>query len=73
MRLPFDDRSFDRFVATYVLDLLRPDDVRELVSEAHRVLEPEGRLCLASLTRGRAGVAHLVTSAWDWVASRRPC
>jgi ubiquinone/menaquinone biosynthesis C-methylase UbiE len=72
MRLPFDDRSFDRVVATYVLDLLSPDDSRELLAEAHRVLQPEGRLCLASLTRGRSGAPRRLTKTWEWVAARRP-
>lgn len=72
MRLAFDDRSFDRLVATYVLDLLNPHDARELLAEAYRVLQPQGRLSLASLTHGRAGAARLVTNIWEWVASRRP-
>ena len=72
MRLAFDDGSFDRFVATYVLDLLSPHDARELLAEARRVLQPEGRLCVASLTHGRAGTGHLATEIWDWVAPRHP-
>ena len=72
MRLPFADRSFNRFVTTYVLDLLSPDDAGELLAEAHRVLELEGRLCLASLTHGSAGAARLLTKTWDWVTAHRP-
>lgn len=72
MRIPFDAGSFDRFLATYVLDLLSPDDSRELLAGAQRVLEPGGRLCLASLTHGRAGAARLVTRALSWTAARRP-
>lgn len=72
MGLPFAAGSLDRFVATYVLDLLSPGDARELLAEAHRVLEPGGRLCLASLTHGRAGAARLITTAVSWAVSRRP-
>ena len=44
MRLDFDEASFDRVVSTYVLDLLSPFDAPALVADAHRLLEPCGRL-----------------------------
>ena len=44
--------SCDRFVSNYVLDLLSPADMAQLLSEAHRLLVAEGRLYLVSLTRG---------------------
>lgn len=48
--------SFDRFVSTYVVDLLSEDDIRAVIAEAGRLLERGGLLCLASLTRsGPAG------------------
>jgi ubiquinone/menaquinone biosynthesis C-methylase UbiE len=37
-RISEPDRSFDRFVSTYVFDLLAPDFIDQLLSEAHRVL-----------------------------------
>lgn len=64
-RLDFPDASFDRFVSTYVLDILSPSDVRAVLDEAHRVLAPGGRIGLISLTRGEQGFARLLTSAWD--------
>ena len=45
--------SVDRFVSTYVLDLLLPGEIRSLLKEAHRVLAQYGRLGVVSLTRGR--------------------
>jgi ubiquinone/menaquinone biosynthesis C-methylase UbiE len=56
--------SFDRFVSNYVLDLLSLADMVQLLSEAHRLLVAEGRLCLMSLTRGVTPLARLVT--WTW-------
>ena len=70
--IPADDGQFDRFVSTYVLDLLSPADGRALVAEAHRVLAPEGRLCLASLTRGLTTSSRLVTGAWERLWRLRP-
>jgi cyclopropane fatty-acyl-phospholipid synthase-like methyltransferase len=56
--------SYDRFVSTYVADLLSASDLAALFSEAHRLLMPEGRLCLVSLTTGTSLFSRLVTSAW---------
>jgi ubiquinone/menaquinone biosynthesis C-methylase UbiE len=72
MLLPFPEASFDRFVSTYVLDLLSPGDAQELLAEAGRVLTPDGRLCLASFTHGTSGLARPLTTALGWLAARRP-
>lgn len=72
LRLPFADGTFDRFVATYVLDLLSPDDIRLVLEEAHRLLAPGGLLCLASLTAGATRPARLLTRAWQALWSSRP-
>jgi ubiquinone/menaquinone biosynthesis C-methylase UbiE len=72
LRLPFPDGAFDRFVATYVLDLLGPDDIRLVLEEAHRLLTPGGLLCVAGLTAGATRPARLVTRAWRALWSFRP-
>jgi cyclopropane fatty-acyl-phospholipid synthase-like methyltransferase len=59
-----DFGSFDRFVSTYVVDLLSTSDIAALFSEAHRLLIQEGRLCLVSLTHGTSTFSRLVTSTW---------
>ena len=64
--------SYDRFVSTYVADLLSDSDIALLLSEAHRLLIPEGHLCLVSLTHGATGVARLVTGLWTRVHARWP-
>ena len=56
--------SCDRFVSTYVVDLLSTSDIAALFSEAHRLLIPGGRLCMVSLTKGTSLFSRLVTSAW---------
>jgi ubiquinone/menaquinone biosynthesis C-methylase UbiE len=72
LHLPYADGSFDRFAATYVLDLLNPDDIQLVLEEAHRLLAPDGLLCLASLTTGATRPARLLTRAWQAVWSLRP-
>jgi SAM-dependent methyltransferase len=63
---------YDRFVSTYVADLLSDFDIALLLSEAHRLLIPEGHLCLVSLTHGATEVARLVTGLWTRVHAQWP-
>lgn len=72
MRLPAPDQSHDRFVATYVLDLLSIDDARQLLREAHRILVPGGLLCVASITPGRTRLARLVMGSWKRLGDLSP-
>jgi len=71
--LPVPDGSFDRFVATYVLDLLDSDYARRILDNAHRLLLPGGRLCLSSLTSGQSRVGRAVARAWSalWLFAPR--
>lgn len=66
------DESFDRVVSTYVLDLLSVEEIRRMIAEAHRVLVPGGRLCLASCTPGRSTASRILTGLWSRVQSARP-
>lgn len=72
MALEAADRSCDRFVAAYVLDLLNDGDCRDLIAEARRILVPDGRLCLAGLTHGVTKVSRLVSRAWTRVHAVNP-
>ncbi len=71
-RLDLPDACVDRFLSTYVLDLLGAEDIRTLLSEAHRVLEPGGRLGLASLTRGTTLASKLVMKGWTLLRRMSP-
>jgi ubiquinone/menaquinone biosynthesis C-methylase UbiE len=64
--------SYDRLVSAYVLDLLSEDDIRAVVSAAHRLLRPGGLLALVSLTHGSTGLARLIEEAWMALHSWRP-
>ncbi len=70
--LPLADRSVDRFLSTYVFDLLAEDDIRRLLDEARRVLLPGGRLCLAGLGHGTTLRSRLVSGAWSLVHAVAP-
>ena len=64
--------GFDRFVATYVLDLLSRRDMKTLLAEAHRILVPGGLLCLVSLTDGMSGLERVVSRIWRRIYAFRP-
>lgn len=66
------DNSFDRFVSTYVLDLMSEDSIKYVLGEAHRILKSKGKLCLVSLTRGDSPVNRVVTGIWNSLYSWRP-
>ncbi len=70
--LPGADGEYDRFVATYVLDLLSDEHARALLTEAHRLLAPSGLLCLAGLTEGVTPAGRVVSRAWGALAQRWP-
>ncbi len=58
------DGTFDRFISTYVFDLLSDDEIKAVLSEAHRVLKPDGLLGVASLTNGQSPISRLVSTMW---------
>jgi ubiquinone/menaquinone biosynthesis C-methylase UbiE len=70
--IPVGDKSIDRFVSTYVLDLLPQADVQKVLEEARRVLQGDGLLCLASITSGITFLSRIVMDTWQWIFSRNP-
>lgn len=70
--LPYADYAFDRFVATYVLDLLPPPAINHMLTEAHRMLRSNGKLCLVSSTEGVTAISRTVTSIWNYVHTLNP-
>jgi ubiquinone/menaquinone biosynthesis C-methylase UbiE len=64
--------SCDRFLSTYVLDLLSEEDIAATLREAHRMLRPEGLLCLTSLTTGAGPVSRRLARFWSVVHRMSP-
>lgn len=67
-----EDRSFDRFVSNYVLDILSARAIHLLLEEAHRILTPGGLLCLISLTSGTGVACRLASTIWKLVYRMDP-
>jgi ubiquinone/menaquinone biosynthesis C-methylase UbiE len=72
LTLPYPDSAFDRFVATYVLDLLPEPTVWFVLSEAHRLLRPDGTLCVAGSTEGVGLGSRMLSSIWKRVYAFNP-
>ena len=72
LKLPTESGSGDRFLSTYVLDLLSRDDIAELLREAHRVLAPAGLAGVTSLTFGRDPLGRVVSGLWGVVHRLSP-
>ena len=63
-RLPFPAAAFDRTFSSYVLDLIPAGDIPHMLSEMRRVLRPDGRLVLVSLTEGTTLPSRVLVAAW---------
>jgi ubiquinone/menaquinone biosynthesis C-methylase UbiE len=64
--------AYDRFVSTYVLDLMSEEAIRAVLADAHRLLGREGLLCLVSLTHGHGVITKLISSAWTMLHRLKP-
>ena len=62
--LPADDGFADRVLSTFVFDLLDDAYARTVVGDLRRILAPNGRLCLASLTYGERLLERAVSRGW---------
>ncbi len=62
--LPADDGFADRVFSTFVFDLLDPDYAKAVLVDLRRILRPDGRLCIASLTSGDRPLERTVSRAW---------
>lgn len=66
-RLPFTTGSMDRIFCAYVLDLIATIDLPQVVNEFHRVLKPDGRMVVVSLTGGVSPVSRVMIRGWNFL------
>jgi ubiquinone/menaquinone biosynthesis C-methylase UbiE len=57
--LPFADRSFDRILNNYMIDLLPDNEIPLALAEYRRVLRPGGLLVVLTMARQRAPLQYL--------------
>lgn len=70
--LPYADGAFDRFVTAYVLDLLPEPAIDHVLTEAHRLLRPNGKLCVITSTEGVTAISRAVAGIWKCVYALNP-
>lgn len=70
--LRYRSDAFDRFITTYVLDLLDEEQLRCALSEAARLLQPGGLLGIVSLTEGERPLERAIAAAWARVQRLSP-
>ena len=66
------DGSCDRWVSTFVLDLLSEREIAGVLAEAGRMLVPRGLLCLAGLSTGTTWPSRTVARVWSAVHRLKP-
>jgi ubiquinone/menaquinone biosynthesis C-methylase UbiE len=64
--------SYDRFLSTFVLDLLSDEDIDSVLREARRILRPGGLLGLSSLSSGSTLASRIVGGLWSAVHRLHP-
>lgn len=72
IKIDVPEKSADRFLSTYVMDLLTEKDIISLLNEAYRVLMPDGYLCLASITHGVTLPSRIMEFCWNCLYKFRP-
>ncbi|RME32526.1 MAG: class I SAM-dependent methyltransferase [Gammaproteobacteria bacterium] len=71
-RFDFPEGSFDRFLSTFVLDLLPEEEIDAVINEASRLVRPGGLLLLTSLTEGTTLPSRLLIALWKRIWRLRP-
>ena len=62
----------DRFLSSYVFDILSEEDIRSVLRNARLMLRPDGLLCLAGLSTGVGTLSRAVAGAWSRIQAHRP-
>lgn len=65
MAIPLQKHSFDALYCAFVFDLLSPEDIQKALDEFRRLIKPNGRLIVCSLTSGEKGLSRIITMLWE--------
>lgn len=71
-KMPYLDHSFDIIYISFLLDLLATTDIPKALTEIKRVLKPDGRLIVVSMTKNGRGIYYLARWLYEWMYYKWP-
>jgi ubiquinone/menaquinone biosynthesis C-methylase UbiE len=66
LSIPYKNESFDVVFASFILDLQRIIDIQKLLQELKRVLKPDGRIVIVSMTKEGKDLLKIARCFYDW-------
>ena len=67
-QIPCESNTVDLLINNFMMDLLPEEDFPAILSEYNRVLKPNGRIVVSTMTFGK----NWYNAIWDFIASRLP-
>ena len=68
--LPFDDNTFDAVFMSFTLELFDTPEIPQVLGQIKRVLKPEGRLGIISMSKENG--EPILLRLYEWIHSRWP-
>jgi len=70
--MPFEDNKFDIIFISFVIDLLKEEDIPIALEEIKRVLKPDGRVIIVSMTKEGKGIFKIARYLYEWMYHKWP-
>lgn len=71
-QMPYADNSFDVIYVSFLLDLLSEEDISKALAEIKRVLKPDGRFMVVSMTKNGKGIYRAARWFYEWMYYKWP-
>lgn len=71
-KMPYADNSFDVVFVSFLIDLLQKEDIPKALAEMKRILKPDGRLIVVSMTKQGRGIYRAARWLYEWMYHKWP-